>query len=82
MITEARKRALHWFNDHALDVNAVIGRKQPTKRMRNLMIRQCQLKAQPIAFSQRKYLLTEHGKAILAEIIAKKKHRQRKEKPP
>lgn len=33
-MTPARWRALAWFNDHGRDVNAVMGRRLPSVRMR------------------------------------------------
>jgi hypothetical protein len=76
MITEQRKRALNWFNDHSQDVNAVLGRKRPTTRMRNLMVKEGQLDAERIAFSQHKFQLTEHGKTLLANLKASQKKRK------
>jgi hypothetical protein len=43
MTTTMRWRALRWFADHAVDVNGVMGRKQPSAWMRRLMIREGQL---------------------------------------
>jgi hypothetical protein len=64
--TTARWRALFWFADHARDVNAVMGRKLPSTRMRNLMIREGQVVRVPAGgFGHARFVLTETGGALL-----------------
>jgi len=48
MTTPARWRALHWYADHEINVNAVMGRPQPSTRMRNLMLIEQQLDRVPV----------------------------------
>jgi hypothetical protein len=67
MTTAARWRALHWFKDHAADVNAVMGRRQPTAKMRRLMIREGQLEAKKLdGFKLQAFVLTAAGAAVEA----------------
>ena len=58
-MSPARWRALAWFGDHERDVNAVLGRRLPSVRMRNLMIRERQLERIAIgSFGQAIFILT------------------------
>jgi hypothetical protein len=74
MTTTARWKALRWFADHAADINAVMGRKMPSGKMRKLMIRDGQIASTDVgSFRHRRFELTAHGHAMLAE-----KHKRKK----
>jgi hypothetical protein len=65
-LTTERWRALQWFADHAADINAVMGRRTPSGRMRQLMRREGQLTAERMSFGLQRYVLSDQGKALLA----------------
>jgi hypothetical protein len=74
MTTTARWRALRWFADHAADINKVMGRRQPSGKMRKLMIREGQLQRVPVGgFGHAYFVLTEQGWLMLAN-----KHKRKK----
>jgi hypothetical protein len=66
-MTPARWYALRWFADHEADINAVMGRRPPSGKMRRLMLREGQ--AIPImvgSFGYRRWELTSAGRELLA----------------
>jgi hypothetical protein len=76
MFTAARWRALRWFRDHVVDVNAVMGRKMPSVRMRNLMMREGQVVRDEVgAFGHGRFVLTARGEELL---LLRERRRQRK----
>jgi hypothetical protein len=67
MITPRRYRALRWFDDHSRDQNSVLAQRVPTKKIRNLMIRDGQLEAVAIgSFGHLRFELTAAGRTLLA----------------
>ena len=66
MITTERWRALKWFADHAVDINAVMGQRMPSTKMRNLMVREGELAREPTGgFAHHRFNLTEAGHELL-----------------
>jgi hypothetical protein len=66
MTTPARWRALHWYADHEINVNAVKGRPQPSTRMRNFMLIEQQLDRVPVgAFGHHRFVLTAAARGLL-----------------
>ena len=76
MTTTGRWKALRWFKDHAEDINSVAGTRMPSARMRRTMLKEGQLRQEPVgSFGHQRFTLTEAGHALLA---SKRKHKRRK----
>jgi hypothetical protein len=74
MTTTARWNALRWFADHALDINKVMGRRIPSTKMRNVMVRDGQLMCRPAgSFKYHRFELTARGQAML---VGKRKRKK------
>jgi hypothetical protein len=66
MITHRRLTAMRWFDDHSREQNSVMGRRVPSKKMRNLMIRDGQLQAIPTgSFGHLRFELTSAGRELM-----------------